>query len=203
MSAGAQHLRTWYVTATDTLNNLKPLTHGNIATVILCRGWELMRCRQSCESILHAVCRSTQWGRCLLQEVDEAQVPAPDALQQRKAKKALPPRNIDLTRFYHARTCIRMTKAEVERILLDPQRASDSDDEEDVEDWKVHIIVVVPDSGAGLAPSTSQSKAHSKRVAHKGMDKVKVCCKAPCRFSLGLAYCPLYVQRNDFSRLKH
>ncbi|CAK0780168.1 hypothetical protein CVIRNUC_004955 [Coccomyxa viridis] len=69
-------------------------------------------------------------------EVDDAQVPAPDAVQQRKAKKALPPRSIDLTRFYHARTCIRMTKTEVERILLDPQRASDSDDEEDVEDWK-------------------------------------------------------------------
>ena len=124
-------------------------------------------------------------------------MPAPDALQQRKAKKALPPRSIDLTRFYHARTCIRMTKAEVERILLDPQRASDSDDEEDVEDWKVHIIVVVPDSGAGLAPSISQSKAHSNKIAHKGIDKLEVCCKAPCRFCLGSTYCPLYVQRND------
>ena len=66
--------------------------------------------------------------------------PAADTLQQRKAKKALPLRSIDLTRFYHARTCIRMTKTEVERILLDPQRASDSDDEEDVEDWKVHFM---------------------------------------------------------------
>ena len=66
-------------------------------------------------------------------------MPAAEALQQKKAKKLLAPRSIDLTRFYHARTCIQMTKAEVERILLDPQRASDSDDEEDVEDWKVHF----------------------------------------------------------------
>ena len=44
---------------------------------------------------------------------------------------------IDLTRFYHARTCVQMSKDEVEGILADPQRASDSDDEEDVEDWKV------------------------------------------------------------------
>ena len=44
---------------------------------------------------------------------------------------------IDLTRFYHARTCVQMSKAEVEAILAHPQRAPDSDDEEDVEDWKV------------------------------------------------------------------
>ena len=44
---------------------------------------------------------------------------------------------MDLTRFYHARTCIQMSRAEVEGILADPQRAPDSDDEEDVEDWKV------------------------------------------------------------------
>lgn len=96
--------------------------------------------------------------------MDDAQVPAPDAVQQRKAKKALPPRSIDLTRFYHARTCIRMTKTEVERILLDPQRASDSDDEEDVEDWKVNYIIVVPISGAGLTPSIPPSKSHSKEI---------------------------------------
>ena len=96
--------------------------------------------------------------------MDDAQVPAPDAVQQRKAKKALPPRSIDLTRFYHARTCIRMTKTEVERILLEPQRASDSDDEEDVEDWKVNYIIVFPISGAGLTPSIPPSKSHSKEI---------------------------------------
>ena len=95
-------------------------------------------------------------------------MPAPDALQQRKAKKAPPPRSIDLTRFYHARTCIRMTKAEAERILLDPQRASDSDDEEDVEDWKVHDMSTQQMSNLGVCwtPSIFQSKAHSKDTAH-------------------------------------
>ena len=166
MSAGAQHLKTWYVSATDKLSVLNLLTHGNIAAVILCRGWELIRCRQSCEGVLPTARRADQRGLCLLQEVDEAQVPAPDAVQQRKAKKALPPRSIDLTRFYHARTCIRMTKTEVERILLDPQRASDSDDEEDVEDWKVHNTPVVPKLGPGSTPSIFQSKALSKGSLH-------------------------------------
>lgn len=57
---------------------------------------------------------------------------------QRKAKqRAVVVPKVDLTRFYHARTCVQMTKTEVEAILADPQRAPDSDDEEDVEDWKV------------------------------------------------------------------
>ena len=60
-------------------------------------------------------------------------------MQQKKAKqRAVVVPKIDLTRFYHARTCVQMTKSEVEAILADPQRAPDSDDEEDVEDWKVN-----------------------------------------------------------------
>jgi len=74
-------------------------------------------------------------------------VPAPtaDTIQQKKAKqRALVPA-IDMTRFYHARTCVQISKAEIEDILADPERAPDSDDEEDVEDWKVsrnirHVI---------------------------------------------------------------
>ena len=74
-------------------------------------------------------------------------MPAPtaDAIQQKKAKqRALVPA-IDMTRFYHARTCVQISKAEIEDILADPERAPDSDDEEDVEDWKVsrnirHVI---------------------------------------------------------------
>ena len=34
-------------------------------------------------------------------------------------------------RFYHARTCVRMTRAEVAKILADPRGAPDSDDDED------------------------------------------------------------------------
>ena len=109
--------------------------------------------KQSCQGVLYAARRAEKLTSCLLQEVDDAQAPAAVALQQRKAKKALPPRSIDLTRFYHARTCVRMTKAEVERILLDPQRASDSDDEEDVEDWKVHLMLIEPELGMGLTAS--------------------------------------------------
>lgn len=58
-------------------------------------------------------------------------------LVEQKRARHKPSPSINLTRFYHARTCVRMTKAEVEGILADPQRAPDSDDEEDVEDWKV------------------------------------------------------------------
>lgn len=43
-------------------------------------------------------------------------------------------------RFYHARTCVRMTRAEVAKILADPRAAPDSDDDEDPEEWKVGFI---------------------------------------------------------------
>ena len=75
---------------------------------------------------------------CCWQELDDAAAPLLDGIQQKKAKqRAVVVPKIDLTRFYHARTCVQMTKSEVEAILADPQRAPDSDDEEDVEDWKV------------------------------------------------------------------
>ena len=72
--------------------------------------------------------------------MDDAAAPVLDSMQQRKAAKqrAVVVPKIDLTRFYHARTCVQMTKTEVEVILADPQRAPDSDDEEDVEHWKVN-----------------------------------------------------------------
>lgn len=39
--------------------------------------------------------------------------------------------------FFHARTHMPMTKQEVKLILADPKSLPDSDDEEDVDKWKV------------------------------------------------------------------
>ncbi len=40
-------------------------------------------------------------------------------------------------RFYHARTAVQMTREEMVAIMADPKAAPDSDDEEDLEAWKV------------------------------------------------------------------
>ena len=50
-------------------------------------------------------------------------------------------------RFYHARTTVCMTKAEVDTILADPRGAPDSDDEEDIDEYKARASV-----GPDLAP---------------------------------------------------
>ena len=85
-------------------------------------------------------CSCSHGCRCCTQDIDEGQATFADSIQQKRGKHrvAVSP-SIDLKRFYHARTCIQMTKIEVEGILVDPQTAPDSDDEEDVEDWKVCI----------------------------------------------------------------
>jgi len=40
-------------------------------------------------------------------------------------------------RFYHARTAVQMKREEVTAIMANPHKAPDSDDEEDLEEWKV------------------------------------------------------------------
>lgn len=42
-------------------------------------------------------------------------------------------------RFYHARTAVQMKKEELAAIMADPKAAPDSDDEEDIEEWKVGL----------------------------------------------------------------
>ena len=44
------------------------------------------------------------------------------------------------TMFFHAKTHLPMTKTEVEMILADPKSVPDSDDEEDLDAWKVHPL---------------------------------------------------------------
>lgn len=43
-------------------------------------------------------------------------------------------------RFYHARTAVQMKQQELVAIMADPKSAPDSDDEEDLEMWKVAPI---------------------------------------------------------------
>lgn len=40
-------------------------------------------------------------------------------------------------RFYHARTAVQMKREEVAAIMANPHKAPDSDDEENLEEWKV------------------------------------------------------------------
>ena len=42
-------------------------------------------------------------------------------------------------RFYHARTAVQMKQQELAAIMADPKAAPDSDDEEDIEEWKVGL----------------------------------------------------------------
>lgn len=101
-----------------------------------------LECGMSCQCMAciwsQGYCSIEHTALCFLQDLDDTAAPLLGGTPQKKARqRAVVLPKIDLTRFYHARTCVQMSRAEVEGILADPQRASDSDDEEDVEDWKV------------------------------------------------------------------
>jgi hypothetical protein len=112
-----------------------------------------------CHTLQDGLCGLTQgvslsdWHQCCgfaCTSQDAAQQGAAAGALRKRQKRTAPAPALDIesnwARFYHARTGIQMTRAEVEAILADPRSAPDSDDDEDPDDWKARSCLPAPSS---------------------------------------------------------